>query len=128
MIDKDSDEISLAWAREVEEGIPSLAACMDTLMELNRTVLRGVREGLDQKKKPFDRKELAGAGRDLRRRGLPLPDILNALALSRRHMGACDQEEDPVLSPGDLSTLELNNRIIFLYDKVNYLVTEGYMG
>jgi uncharacterized small protein (DUF1192 family) len=25
------------------------------------------------------------------------------------------------------STLELNNRIIFLYDKVNYYITKGYM-
>jgi len=129
MIDKDSDEISLAWAREVEEGIPSLAACMDTLMELNRTVLRGVREGLDQKKKPFDRKELAGAGRDLRRRGLPLPDILNALALSRKSIWVHVIRKKILSSPLEIySTLELNNRIIFLYDKVNYLVTEGYMG
>jgi hypothetical protein len=26
------------------------------------------------------------------------------------------------------STLELNNRIIFLYDKVNYFITAGYTG
>lgn len=129
MIDRDREEITLAWAGEVREGIPSLVEHMDMLMDINRTVLLGVQEGLEQKKKPFDRGRLVEAGRDLRRLGLPLPDILNAMALSRKSIWLHVIRKKILSSPLEIySTLELNNRIIFLYDKVNSLMAEGYMG
>ncbi|MCU0575301.1 MAG: NUDIX domain-containing protein [Desulfobacterota bacterium] len=129
IIDRDREEITRSWAGEVEDGIPSLAACMDVLMEINRTVLQGIQEGLEQKRQPFDRERFVEAGRNLRRLGLPLPDILNALALSRKSIWVHVIGKKILSSPLEIySTLELNNRIIFLYDRVNYHITEGYMG
>jgi len=129
MIDRDREEITRTWAAEVKEGIPALAASLDVLMGINRMVLKGIQEGLEQKKKPFDRMRLLEAGMDLRRLELPLPDILNALALSRKSIWVHVIGKKILSSPLEIySTLELNNRIIFLYDKVNYHITEGYMG
>ncbi len=127
IIDKDRDEISRAWAAEVKTGIPSLAARMDVLVGINRAVLEGVKEGLE--KRPFDGARFVEAGRLLRQLGLRLPDILNALALSRKSIWVHVIGQKILSSPLEIySTLELNNRIIFLYDKVNYHITEGYTG
>lgn len=128
MIDRDREEISLAWAGEVKAGIPSLAAHMDVLMDINRMVLRGVQEGLERQRTTFDRGRLVEAGRELGRLALPLPDILDALALSRKNIWVHVISKRILSSPLEIySTLELNNRIIFLYDKVNHLITEGYV-
>lgn len=128
VIDRDREEIARNWAGEVRKCIPSLAACMDVLLDINRMVLQGIREGLEGRKRPFDGKRFVRAGSHLRMLGLPLPDVLNALALSRKSIWVHVIGKKILSSPLEIySTLELNNRIIFLYDKVNYHITQGYM-
>lgn len=130
LIDKDREEITLNWAEAVRQGIPPLKDHLDTLTAINRTVLEGIKEGLDRKnKQPFNAGQFYDAGRLLKQQGLPLPDILNALALSRKSIWTHVIRQKILSSPLQIySTLELNNRIIFLYDKVNYHITEGYTG
>ena len=58
---------------------------------------------------------------------MPLPDMLIALALSRRSIWMHVIKKKILASPLEIyATLELNNRIIFFYDKVNYYLSEGY--
>ena len=66
--------------------------------------------------------------KDLRRLGIPLPDILNAMALSRKHIWMHVVKKKILSSPLEIYiTLEFNNRIIFLYDRINYFLSVGYM-
>jgi len=129
VIEKDRDEISKCWAKEVKASIPSLTSHMKILRSINKVVLNGIKEGLEYKKKPFDSGRFIDAGTKMRLLDIPLPDILNALALSRKNIWIHVIRQRILSSPLEIySTLELNNRIIFLYDKVNYYITKGYMG
>ena len=129
IIDKDRDEIARCWAEEVRASIPSLIPHMKMLKAVNATVLHGVKKGLERKEKPFSEKRFMDAGARMKAKGLPLPDILNALALSRKNIWMHVIRQRILSSPVEIySTLELNNRIIFLYDKVNYYITRGYTG
>lgn len=129
IIDKDREEITRCWADEVRSVIPALIRHMDALIPINRRVLEGVKDGLQQRKQSLDSGDFTNVGRDLRRLGIPLPDILNALALSRKSIWMHVIKQRILSSPLEIySTLELNNRIIFLYDKVNYFITAGFTG
>jgi 8-oxo-dGTP diphosphatase len=128
IIDKDREEIARCWAEEVRTVIPALNRHMDSLIPINKRVLEGVKDGLQKPRQSLDPGEFTNAGRDLCRLGVPLPDILNALALSRKSIWMHVIRQRILSSPLEIySTLELNNRIIFLYDKVNYFITAGYM-
>jgi ADP-ribose pyrophosphatase YjhB (NUDIX family) len=128
IIDKDREEITRRWADEVKSAIPSLERHMSMLRGINKVVLQGVKDGLEDKKKHFESRQFIEAGSKMRRLDIPLPDILNALALSRKNIWMHVIRQRILSSPVEIySTLELNNRIIFLYDKVNYYITEGYM-
>ncbi|HPC46590.1 MAG TPA: NUDIX hydrolase [Deltaproteobacteria bacterium] len=127
VIEKDREEIVRAWAEEALAAIPALGGAMDTLERLNRTVLEGVRAGLAGVRQPFDREALRAVGRELRRMGVRLPDILDALALSRKSIWIHVVRRRILSSPLEIySTLELNNRIIFLYVRVYHHITYGY--
>ena len=128
IIDKNTQEITRAWSHELRTGIPGILEHLDFLIEVNRKVLKGVRDGLHGKKDALDFIRFKDLGRDLNRRGLPLPEILNALALSRKHIWLHVVKKKMLSSPLEIYiTLELNNRIIFLYDKINYFISSGYM-
>jgi 8-oxo-dGTP diphosphatase len=127
IIDKDREEITRSWIEEIGTGIPSIAGFMNALMPINLRVLESVRDGLEQKRDIFDAGKFAEDGRNLRCLGIALPDILNALALSRKSIWMHVIRQKILSSPLEIySTLELNNRIIFLYDKVNYYIAAGY--
>ncbi|HOM28320.1 MAG TPA: hypothetical protein PLS81_02545 [Deltaproteobacteria bacterium] len=127
VIEKDREAIVKAWADEVKSSIPALAPAIDEIERLNRAVLEGVRLGLRGQRHPFDRDMLRREGRSLREKGLPLPEILDALALSRKNIWVHVIGKRILSTPLEIySTLELNNRIIFLYDKVYHHLTEGY--
>lgn len=128
IIEKNSGEITREWSREVRTGIPSVSQQIDVLIQINKKVLKGVREGLRGRKSSLDFIKFKDTGKDLRRLDIPLPDILNAMALSRKHIWMHVIRKKVLSSPLEIYiTLELNNRIIFLYDKINYYVTAGYM-
>ena len=66
-------------------------------------------------------------GQQLKNAGVPLPDMVIALALSRRSIWLHVVKKKILSSPLEIyATLELNNRIIFFYDKVFYAIAEGY--
>jgi len=129
VIDKDRDEINACWAHEVKASIPSLIPHLKWLCEINEVILHAVREGMEQKKKPFKPERFEKAGARMKDLQIPLPEILNALALSRKNIWVHVIKQRILSSPVEIySTLELNNRIIFLYDKINYYIARGYMG
>jgi 8-oxo-dGTP diphosphatase len=128
IIEKNSGEITREWSNDVRTGIPGVARHLDVLMHVNKKVLKGVREGLRGRKDSLDFVKFKDTGKDLRQLDIPLPDILNAMALSRKHIWMHVIRKKVLSSPLEIYiTLELNNRIIFLYDKINYYVTAGYM-
>ncbi len=128
VIDKDREEITKSWADEVKTSIPLLDRHMKILRGINKVVLQAIKEGLEKEKKTFETKRFIEAGLKMRELDIPLPEILNALALSRKNIWVHVIKQRILSSPLEIySTLELNNRIIFLYDKVNYYITKGYM-
>lgn len=128
IIDKNSGEITRDWSHELSTAIPGILGHLDFLIDVNKKILKGVRDGLRGKKDSLDFIKFKDIGKDLRRLGIPLPDILNALALSRKHIWMHVVKKKILSSPLEIYiTLELNNRIIFLYDKINYFLSDGYM-
>jgi len=129
IIDKNSGEITRNWSHELRTAIPGILGHLDFLTEMNKKILKGVKEGLQgNKKNSLDLIRFKDIGKDLKRHGIPLPDILNALALSRKHIWMHVVKKKILSSPLEIYiTLEFNNRIIFLYDKINYFIAEGYM-
>jgi 8-oxo-dGTP diphosphatase len=129
VIDKDREEITKSWADEVKASIPLMDRHVKMLRGLNKVVLQAIKKGLEKEKKSFEAERFIKAGSKMRELDIPLPEILNALALSRKNIWVHVIKQRILHSPLEIySTLELNNRIIFLYDKVNYYITKGYMG
>ena len=63
----------------------------------------------------------------LRERSIPLPSILSVMALSRKAIWTQVMKRRILGSPIQIyTTLELNNRIIFLYDRMDYHLTAGW--
>jgi len=129
IIENDSSEITKGWFHEIKIGIPSLFNHLEFLVEVNKMVLKRVQEGLTGKKGSLELIKFKDTGKELRRLGISLPDMLNAMALSRKHIWMHVIKRKILSSPLEIYiTLELNNRIIFLYDKINYYLSAGYMG
>lgn len=63
----------------------------------------------------------------LRDRNVSLPSVLTVMALSRKAIWTQVMKRRILGSPLQIyTTLELNNRIIFLYDKMDYHLAVGY--
>jgi ADP-ribose pyrophosphatase YjhB (NUDIX family)/SAM-dependent methyltransferase len=127
MIGRDLEEISRSWAEDVQSIAPKLAPHLETLLNMNRTVLRCVQAWLKGKSQAIDFDEFLKKGKALSMLHIPLPDVLNAMALSRKSIWMHVVKKKILSSPLEIyTTLELNNQIIFLYDKINYYLTAGY--
>jgi ADP-ribose pyrophosphatase YjhB (NUDIX family) len=125
LIDMDMDEISCGWIKDVLESIPETRSMRDELVRLNGMVLSDVRSWL--KGSEIDYKKYIEFGKDIRKETFMLAEILTALALSRKSIWLCVIKKRILSSPLEIySTLELNNRIIFFYDRINYFITKGY--
>jgi 8-oxo-dGTP diphosphatase len=128
IIDKNSGQITRDWSHELRTAIPGILGNLDFLIAVNKKILKGVKDGLGGKKNSLDFFKFKDIGKDLKRLGIPLPDILNAMALSRKHIWMHVVKQKILSSPLEIYiTLEFNNRIIFLYDKINYFLSSGYM-
>ncbi len=127
MIGRDLEEISRSWAEDLQSIAPHLTPHLETLLTMNRKVLKGVQTWLKGKSQTIDFEEFMEKGQKLSRLAIPLPDVLNAMALSRKSIWMHVVKKKILSSPLEIyTTLELNNRIIFLYDKINYYLTAGY--
>jgi len=128
IIEKNAVEITREWVHEVRSRIPVLSVHAEYLSEINRKVLNAVRQGLHEHRDSFDYLRFKDNGRDLRRLDIGFPDVLNAMALSRKGIWMHVIRKKILSSPMEIYiTLELNNRIIFLYDRIIYHLSSGYM-
>ena len=125
LIDMDMDEITTGWIEGVLDSIPEIRNLRNALIKLNNMVLCDVRSWL--KGSEIDYKKYIEFGKDIRGKNQLLAEILTALALSRKSIWLFVIKKRILSSPLEIySTLELNNRIIFFYDKINYFITKGY--
>jgi hypothetical protein len=66
-------------------------------------------------------------GRKRYREGIPLHEVVLAFMLIKRHLWLYVQEKNFFGSTYELSqALELNNNVVFFFDRVIYFVTMGY--
>jgi ADP-ribose pyrophosphatase YjhB (NUDIX family) len=127
MIRKDKGEIQARWLGELLAVAPRLAPQKRALTAFNAVLLQSVRAWLKGGSSSVDFRGFIKRGRGLRDRGVTLPDMLTATALSRKSIWMYVVGKKILQSPLEIYTaLELNNRIIFLYDKVNYYLTNGW--
>jgi ADP-ribose pyrophosphatase YjhB (NUDIX family) len=128
MIGRDMEEISQSWAGDVQSIAPDLAPHLETLLKINKTVLKGVQAWLKGKSQAVNFYDFLKKGEILSKLDISLPDVLNAMALSRKSIWMHVVKKKILSSPFEIyTTLELNNQIIFFYDKINYYLTAGYL-
>jgi 8-oxo-dGTP diphosphatase len=127
MLSRYDREMSLKWKDEVNYKIPKLKKYLDLLIPINEKMLSAVQnhlQGMDIKPVLFD---FIDTGQELKKQRLPLPELITALALSRKLIWELVIDHSILASPLEIYTaLELNNRIIFLYDRFIYSLSKGY--
>jgi len=127
IIDRDIDMISGRWAKEIKTGIPNLKPHLDTLAGVNKEILKGVQIWVGGHRQKVYFEEFIHTGRTLKDLQIPLPDVLNAMALSRKAIWIHVLRQKILGSPLEIyTTLELNNRIILFYDKITHYISLGY--
>ncbi len=127
MIDTDFSEITGHWRQEVEETLPGLKPFLDTITWIHTAILRSIQHWLRGNMSTSVFKQFSVAGKALRLLHVPLEEILTALALSRKSIWRHVTQKRILASPLEIYTsLELNNRIIFCYDRIIYNLTRGY--
>jgi 8-oxo-dGTP diphosphatase len=125
LIEMDMDEISREWIKNVLDNMPEMKGLKDSLIELNKMALSDVRSWL--KGGEINYKKYIEFGSVIKNKAALLTEILTALALSRKSIWLYVIRKRILSSPLEIySTLELNNRIIFFYDRINYFITKGY--
>jgi len=125
LIDVEMEHINTQWISDVKKNISSLEGIKGLMAELNHAALRDVRSWLMGSDVNY--KVYGDIGRELKNLNVCLPDVLNAMALSRKSIWLYVIKRRILSSPLEIySTLELNNRVIFFYDRINYNIAEGY--
>ncbi|TAL35004.1 MAG: NUDIX domain-containing protein [Spirochaetes bacterium] len=127
-IDRSIIPVTDGWAAEIARKLPALAAHLDVLYRLNLAALRGIQYWLTRGTDTLGIEEFIESGARLEELGIPLPEAITAMALSRKSLWMLLVKEKIFLTPIEIyTTLELNNRIIFFYDKINYFLALGYV-
>ncbi len=127
VIERQRDEISRHWMEDVREIVPDILSHLNLMSDVHDRALGEVQNLLRGKGGDFDYLYFLDAGKRFRNLEAPLPCILNAMALSRKSIWTQAMKRRILGSPIQIyTTLELNNRIIFVYDRMNYHLTVGY--
>ncbi|MCK9273992.1 MAG: NUDIX domain-containing protein [Syntrophales bacterium] len=127
VIDRHHDEISRQWMEDVREIVPDIMSHLNLMAQVHGRALREVQNLLRGKGSAFDYAYFLETGKRFRNLDVPLPCILNAMALSRKSIWTQITKRRILGSPIRIyTTLELNNRIIFIYDRMNYHLSVGY--
>ncbi len=127
MLDRDNKDISRQWADELEFKIPILRGFMDGLIQINGKILKVVQNHLKGNTDISNYIDFIEIGNKLSKSSLPLPELITAIALSRKSIWKHVINKRIFASPLEMyTTLELNNRIIFIYDRINYFLAKGY--
>lgn len=127
ILKSDYNEISEKWSRDVIKKIPVIKKYIDILTLTNKKILWAIQMHLlgDMKQENFT--DFIETGRELKKNNVPLPELITAMALSRRSIWMHVLMKKIIASPLEIyTTLELNNRIIFIYDKIIYSLAKGY--
>ena len=123
----DNAEITKKWSYEIGVKIPKLEPHRDILKNINEKILYSLQKYLQGDVRTNDFFEFEQIGTDLKKDAIPLPDLLTALALSRKTIWTHVIKKRILASPLEIyTTLELNNRIIFFYDRIIYYIAQGY--
>ena len=136
LIDQDRELITKRWIKDIQKNLPPLIPESLFFEELNKTVLETVmislkteagQSGGNKKGGQSAFERFLKTGAELRSGNIPLAETITALALSRKHIWTHVINKNIISSPLEIySTLELNNRIIFIYDRINYALLKGY--
>ncbi|MDO9514467.1 MAG: NUDIX hydrolase [Syntrophales bacterium] len=126
-IDRYQDEIAGHWMKDVKRIVPDIALQMKLISKIHARALAEVKNLLRGKGDTFDTAWFLKAGLQLRDHDVSLPSVLGAMALSRKAIWAQVMKRRILGSPLQIyTTLELNNRIIFLYDRMDYHLAAGW--
>lgn len=126
-IDRYQDEIAGHWMGDVRRIVPDIGRQMKLISKIHTRALEEVKNLLRGKGQLFNPGYFHKAGVTLRDRDIPLPEILSAMALSRKAIWTQVMKRRILGSPLQIyTTLELNNRIIFLYDRMDYHLAAGW--
>lgn len=127
ILSTDNKEISRKWSYEIGVKIPVLKEYLDVLMLVNGKILWFLQRHLQGAEIADDYSEFIEIGIELKKAMLPLPELITAMALSRKMIWTHVIKKKILASPLEIyTTLELNNRIIFIYDKIIYFLARGY--
>ena len=127
IIDAHIEAIQESWKQDLSKNLPGLVSHLSMLTKLNKNALRGIQFWLDRDDSTLGIEEFIESGYILKKNRVPLPDVLSAMALSRKALWVFIAENGVLASPLEIYTaLEINNRIIYYYDKINYYITKGY--
>jgi ADP-ribose pyrophosphatase YjhB (NUDIX family) len=127
LIDKEREIITRNWIDDVFKNIPKLITFFDKLFQINQTVLDAVISNIKLSDSGKNFEIFYTLGLESANSGIPLPEFLTALALSRKQIWIHVINSKIISSPLEIySTLELNNRIIFIYDRINFMFSKGY--
>lgn len=128
LIDRHEDEIASQWMEDVKAIIPDIASHVKLMSEVHTRALREVQNLLRGRRGAFDHNYFIEAGIRLSNHDVPMPSVLNVMALSRKAIWTQVMKRKILGSPLQIyTTLEMNNRIIFLYDRIDYYLTVGYI-
>ncbi|MGQ9844515.1 MAG: NUDIX domain-containing protein, partial [Spirochaetota bacterium] len=124
LIDSDIELFNSRWKNEI-------AKYNDTdysiLLSIHQKALQTIKLWLTGKSVWKNFKEFRTIGMQLKKDRVPLKDILNSIALSRKSIWVQVIEKNILHSPLEIYTaLEINNRIILFYDKITYFLIKGY--
>jgi len=126
-IERHGEEITKLWMEDMEKLIIKTDRHRELFLEIHQAALREVGALLRDEESVFDSFFFFDAGHELRANGISMPSILTAMALSRKAIWTHARKRGVYQSPLDLyATLELNNRIVFLYDRMVYHLAMGY--
>ena len=127
ILQTDYKEISEKWSREVVEKIPTIKPYLNDLVNTNEKVLMSIKLHLQGDMTKDDFTEFIETGKELKLIQVPLPELITAMALSRKSIWIHVMMKKILASPLEIyTTLELNNRIIFIYDKIIFFLAKGY--
>ena len=127
ILNTDNVEITKKWSYEIAVKVPKLEQSLEILKQINGKIIWALQNQLQGDMRGYDYSEFIQIGSELKKNHIPLPELLTALALSRKSIWTHVIKKRILMSPLEIyTTLELNNRIIFIYDRIIYYITKGY--
>jgi ADP-ribose pyrophosphatase YjhB (NUDIX family) len=129
LIEKDKLLITENWMVDLRAAGFPFKGSEDILRSMNMLMLESVMKSLRSEDIKAEYGKFLALGGDLSGRDIDLPLMLTAISLSRKNIWVHVIRNRIVLSPLEIyATLELNNRIIYIYDRINFFIAKGYTG